>query len=294
MDRKQFIGGSDIASIMGLSRFATPLQIWALKTGRLQPKDLSNNEAVELGSELEDFVAKKFEKKTGLKVRRAPKIYSHKTYPHFRCQVDRLVVETGHIHSVDALLEVKTCSAWKAKEWIDEEIPQEYILQVMWQLGITGRNTGHIAVLIGGQAFKYKKIDFDQELFDRMIQSAFLFWKMVQDDVPPMAMGDDNPFMIELYPSEQTEALQLVEELNDSIALLQQTKGSIGELMKTKDDLEAKLKAVIGNNLGIRTKEFTVTWKRMAKKEFVVPASETRILRIRKEKHDDPNTSSEG
>ena len=56
-NRHLYIGGSDIAKVMGLSRWGTPLSLWAEKTGKIPPKDLSNVEAVELGNDLEDFVA---------------------------------------------------------------------------------------------------------------------------------------------------------------------------------------------------------------------------------------------
>lgn len=284
MDRKNYIGSSDIAAVMGMSRWNTPLQVWSVKTGKIEPDDLSENEAVEWGTKLEELVAKKFQEVTGMKVRRSPKRYTHKDHKMFRAQVDRLVEGT------DELLECKTSNAWKAKEWEGEEIPQEYILQVMWQLGITGRKVGHIAVLIGGQSFKYKKITFDQGLFDKQIQMAFDFWQMVQDKTPPMALGDDNVFIAELHP-ENDEQIQAMEEMNDAIATLQTIKSNIGDMLKQKDGIEAKIKQVIGDNLGIKTSEYTVTWKKQQRAEYVVKAAEFRQLRVKKEKsHGDTGT----
>lgn len=151
LNRNTYIGGSDIAAVMGLSRYNTPLKIWAEKTGKIEPADLSAIEAVQLGSDLEEFVSAQFTKATGKIVRKAPKAYTHKDYPYMVAHIDRLVTGT------DELLECKTCSFFKGEEWKDEEIPQEYILQVMWYLGITGRKVGYIACLIGGQKFVYKK-----------------------------------------------------------------------------------------------------------------------------------------
>ncbi len=254
-DRKTFIGSSDIAGIMGISRWSTPLQLWAEKTGKVEPKDLSDNEAVELGTELEDFVAQKFQRKTGLKVRRYSKDYAHAEFGYMRAHVDRLIEGT------DELLECKTCSAWKAKEWEGEDIPQEYILQVMWQLGITGRRIGHIAVLIGGQSFKYKKIEFDYELFTSMVTCAKSFWDCVINDTPPMSTGADNDFIVELHP-DSNEEIQDAEELNDTIALRQETCMHIDELEKQKDEVEAKIKQRIGDNLGVKTSKYLVKWSK--------------------------------
>lgn len=253
-DRKNWIGGSDAASAIGISRWKSPLQLWAEKTGKVEPKDLSEIEAVELGTELEDFVAKKFERKSGLKVRRAPKQYVHKKYDFMRCQVDRLIEGT------DELLEVKTCSAWKAREWEGEEIPGEYIVQVMFQLLITGRRVGWIACLIGGQKFIYKKIDFDKVFAEKIEVGVIDFWKMVKEEIPPMALGIDTGFIAELYP-QNNDQIQAVEEMNVSIGLLQQIKNDISEMEKQKDEIEAKLKAVIGENQGIKTSDYTISWK---------------------------------
>jgi len=290
MERSEYIGGSDIASVMGLSRWKTPLQLWAEKTGNIPQEDLSDKEYIELGSELEDFIAKKFEKKTSLKVRQAPCHYKDKEYDFMRCQVDRLITNT------DELLECKNASAWKEKEWKGEDIPIEYVLQVSWQLMITGRKVGWIAVLIGGNKFRFKKIEADQELFDKMRQSAIKFWDMVKDKTPPAAGADDNDVLLALYPK-SGEQIQAIEEMNDCIATLQKTKADIKELEVQKNALEAQLKDVIKDNLGIKTKEYIVSWKNQITSRLNIDAikedgiyekylqkNEIRILRISKNK----------
>ena len=290
MNRKGFIGGSDAASAMGISRWKSALQLWAEKTGKVEPEDISNREYVEMGNELEDTVARLFTKRTGMKVRRAPKNYTHTKYDYMRCQVDRLVEGT------DELLECKTCNAWAAKEWEGDEIPEDYIIQVMYQMLITGRSVGWIAVLIGGQKFVYKKIDFDAELAINIETSVIDFWAMVKSETPPMAIGMDTGFLAELYP-ESDEQIQAIEEMNDSIVLLQQTKINIKELQKTKDDIEAKLKQAIGDNAGLKTSEFILTWKTQGRRNVDVEAlkrdelyeqytttSQTRVMRVKANK----------
>lgn len=265
LNRNKFIGGSDIAKIMGLSRWGTPLKLWAEKTGKLPTPDLSNIEAVEMGTRLEQFVADLFAVKTGKSVRRSPKCYQHPDYPYMIAHVDRLVTGT------DELLECKTCSAYKADEWEGEEIPQEYILQVMWYLGITGRKIGHIAVLIGGQSFKYKQIEFDAELFETMVEAAKEFWGHVQEDTPPAIMPDDDEtlkdlysehseVMIELYPKDD-ETAQAAQTLEDKIAYLQEIKAYIKNYQDEQKEIETTIKDIIKDNLGIKTPKYVVTWK---------------------------------
>ena len=239
MNRRLFIGGSDIAGVMGLSRWNTPLQLWSEKTGKIE-RDEEETEFQEMGKELEETVARLFTKRTGKKVRRAPKTYQHKDHEFMRCQVDRLVAGTNE------LLECKTASAWKEKEWEDQEIPQEYILQVMWCLGISGRSIGHIAVLIGGNKFLYKQIDFDTDLFQSLVNQAKIFWNLVKKDIAPMAMGNDSQFMVELHPESAEDLLDRV-NLNTSILLRQETIAKIKELEGQKNTIEAQVKQVIGD-----------------------------------------------
>jgi len=278
MDRRHFIGGSDIAAVMGVSRWVTPLQLWSEKTGQTDPADLSKNEAVEMGHELEETVARLFTKRTGKKVRRSPKNYTSGKFSYMRCQVDRLVEGT------DELLECKTASAWKEKEWAGEEIPVEYILQVNWQLGITGRRIGHIAVLIGGQKFVYKEILFDKKLFSDQVIAAVDFWGMVQNMVPPAVKAADNSFIVELHPKAGTEIAAASLEMTDAIAMLQQTKAQIIDLETTKKEIEAKIKAVIGDNMGIRTPEYTAKWINTKASTYTVNKKAGRMLRINKNK----------
>ena len=271
-NRHLYIGGSDIAKVMGLSRWGTPLSLWAEKTGKIPPKDLSNVEAVELGNDLEDFVANKFSQKTGKAVRRSPKVYQHPQYPYMVAHIDRLI--TGS----DELLECKTCSFFKKDEWEGEEIPQEYILQVMWYLGITGRRIGHIAVLIGGQSFKYKQIEFDSELFDKMVDAAKDFWQHVQDDTPVDIVATDDETLKDLYSNHSEIMIDLIptdaqtkqacEVFEERVAYLQEIKMHIKQLQDEQKEIETSVKDIIKDNLGIKTPKYIITWKNQTTTKF--------------------------
>jgi putative phage-type endonuclease len=271
-NRHLYIGGSDIAKVMGLSRWGTPLSLWAEKTGKIPPKDLSNVEAVELGNDLEDFVANKFSQKTGKAVRRSPKVYQHPQYPYMVAHIDRLVTGT------DELLECKTCSFFKKDEWEGEEIPQEYILQVIWYLGITGRKVGYIAVLIGGQSFKYKKIEFDSELFDKMVESAKDFWQHVQDDTPVDIVATDDETLKDLYSNHSEIMIDLIptdaqtkqacDVLEEKVGYLQEIKMHIKQLQDEQKEIETTVKDIIKDNLGIKTPKYIITWKNQTTTKF--------------------------
>ena len=280
LDRKKFLGGSDMAGIMGLSRWKTPLSIWAEKTGRIQT-DLSNFEAAEIGAELEEYVSRKFEKKTGIKLRRDSRDFKHPEFEYMVGHIDRLVLDG------ESIFEAKTCSAWKEKEWSGEEIPQEYVLQVMWYMGLAKRQRGYIAVLIGGQKFVWKEISFDQMLFDKMVEAAKSFWEeFIVPDVMPMACAQDDELLGDMYPQEsEGKTLRLDGENAERVnQWFEERAGAIEvikEAEKTDTECKAKLKQLLGDCEILETDQYRATWKTINKKEFTVQASSYRCLKVK-------------
>lgn len=57
-DRSQFLGGSDAAAVMGLSPYATPVELWQEKTGRTRkdPEDPIRQRILARGQRLEPFI----------------------------------------------------------------------------------------------------------------------------------------------------------------------------------------------------------------------------------------------
>lgn len=279
-DRQAFLGGSDIAGILGLSRWKTPLSVWAQKTGQFIPPE-EDNEAKELGTELEDYVARRFERKTGKKVIRTDARYVHSDYAFLSCQVDRLIV------GEDALLECKTTSAWKQKEWDGEDIPAEYICQVMYQLAITGRKVGYIACLIGNQKFVWKEIKRDPVMIAEMIKRSVRFW---EDFVIPVVMPSqitamDSETLLGLYPeAEAGTEIQLGDEMTKIVenrnAFYQDCIQIEKEITRLDNELKAKIKT---NEIGIAGK-WKIRWANIKRKGYVVKDSEYRQFKITERK----------
>ena len=55
--RKLFIGGTDIAALLRMHPYRKKYRVWLEKTGRMDPDNLDDNEAVFWGSFLEDKIA---------------------------------------------------------------------------------------------------------------------------------------------------------------------------------------------------------------------------------------------
>ena len=127
-------------------------------------------------------------------------------------------------------------------------------------MGITGRKVWWIAVLIGGQKFLYKRIDFDKELFDLMVEKAVRFWEMVKKQEPPVLLPEDGGNLLEVYPTNTDKMIEM-QEIEDRAAYRQELKMQISEIEKEIKEIDTELKGIIGENAGIITDKYKITWK---------------------------------
>lgn len=262
-ERANYMGGSDAAAIMGLSKWKTPLMVYMAKVypnpDNTETKIGGKNEAAYWGQELEDIVAKNFAKETGKRVQRVNKTLVHPEYPFICANLDRTVV------GEDALLEVKTASAYKADEWVDDEIPMEYVIQVMEYLAITGDKGAYFACLLGGQKFVWKYIPRDEELIKQIIDAMVNFWNTyIIPKTPPVATGSDrdSDLLGRLYP--EAEAGSVLELPVTDEVILDQMKALEAEIEVREDrvtEIKNQIKQEMQDKETAQAGKYIVTWK---------------------------------
>lgn len=279
-DRRHFIGGTDAAGILGLSRWTTPLRIWAEKTGAI-PAEKPETFQMKLGKLLEDAVVQLFEEKTGLKTLPSPGTQFHPEYPFIGGTIDRL------IEGEDAILEAKTAAGWKAKEWSDEEMPIEYVIQVAHYLAVTGKKAAYLACLVGNQQFHVKKISRTdplnpadpsdgrtlEHLLQDLIRKEVSFWKtFVEPNVmPSIVKAADRSVLDELYPRAiDGKEIILTDEANQLIEALNAYSEDYKSLGRQIDQTENELKKLLGDAARGSTSRYEVMWKNRPERRFDV------------------------
>ena len=107
----------------------------------------------------------------------------------------------------DCVFEAKTASAYKLGEW-ENQIPDEYMLQVQHYIAVTDCAGAYIAVLIGGNTFKWQFIERDEELIAMLIQLEGEFWECVQNNTPPPLDGSDATanFLNDKFPNSASKS----------------------------------------------------------------------------------------
>lgn len=259
LDRMKGIGGSDVATILGLNKWKSPYQLWLEKTGQIELEH-TESEPAYWGNVLEEVVAKEFQERTGKKVRRRNQVFEHPLHPFLRANIDRDVV------GENALLECKTANAFLGKEWEGDEVPLSYLCQVQHYMNVLNKEYCYIAVLVGGQKFIWKRVDRDQELIDTITELLVDFWENnVIKGIEPMIDGSEatQEFLKDRY-SELDEAETTLPPTFDD--LVDQKR----ELKKAKKDIETSIRQldneIIGElgkrkaSIGIAQKNI-ISWK---------------------------------
>lgn len=280
VDRKTFIGGSDAAGVMSMSRWKTLLQVWAEKTGAVE-RDRNESIAMKVGKALEPTVAALFQEETGLEVYAANERHYHPKYPFMSAEIDM------KIKGEKAFLECKTCTIRKAKEWAgDDEIPTEYIIQTMHDLAVLPEyEHAYIAVVIGNEDFKWRKVLRDEKMIAEIERREANLWNkyIVPNVMPQMVTAGDKEILYKLFPKQRPgkeirlgdDAVCLIELRN---ALYQDA--ATCESQAEKLDNEIKLK--VGDAEIAIAGDWKVTWKERVVKAHQRKESRSRTFLITK------------
>lgn len=298
-ERVNYIGASDAASVLGLSRWRTALETWALKTGQIPDPEVSNPLAVELGNELEEVCARLFTRRTGKKVARVNETVYHPTYPFLAANLDRRVV------AEDAVLEIKTAGAWAARSWEGEDVPQEVVIQVLHQLAVTGKAKGYACCLIGGNLdFHIREIHRDEEAIKKMVEREVHFWRTFVEPkvMPSIITKNDGDILSQLFPmGPDEEPVELGEEANVLLDNIEAFKSDIKATEALQAQAENEVKALMKDRANAVTDRWTVSWrdqisrrldtKKMKQEEPQtyerwLAESKTRVFKVKKVKGD--------
>lgn len=278
-ERRKGIGGSDAAGIIGLNSYTTPYSIWADKTGRVPPKE--DNEAMRQGRDFEEYVAKRWEEKTGKKVRRCNFIIRNSEYPFAHANIDRDVV------GENAGLECKTTSVMNLKKFKNGSYPENYYVQCVHYMAITGAERWYLGVLVLGQGFYDFVIERDEDEIKALMQAEAEFWTHVENDTPPDFTGldPDSETLKVVYrdSNSNSEAIQLFgreADIENLLALKAQKK----ELDKSIKYYEQVLQGDLQHNETGVCGQYIVSWKTMSRAAHMVKASTFRKFDIKKAK----------
>lgn len=253
--RKQGIGGSDAGAVCGLNPYRTAMQVYEDKTTDLTEQ--IDNEAMRQGRELEDYVARRFMEATGKKVRRANFMYYDENYPFMLADVDRMIV------GENAGLECKTASPYLADKWKDGKMPLHYQLQCYHYMSVCDAQAWYLAVVIYGRAFKYYRIERDEEVIRDLRQIEGDFWENhILKRVLPKPDGSElADKVISGYFRKSLKEVIPLTGFDEKLGRRQELERLVDELTTEKKQIEQELKLYLGEAETAENANYRVSWK---------------------------------
>lgn len=261
--RRNGIGGSDVASIMGLSPWRTAAQVWLEKTGRVEAEDISDRPYVAFGNTMEPLVGKWYAAQhPDRRVRRVNAVCQNVARPWAMASLDYEVYDPEE--GEWGVLEIKT--ARNAIDWADG-IPPYYLTQIVHYLSVTVRKFCDVAVFFRDSCeYKCFRYSWDEEDVSAVIAAVDEFWHdFIETDTMPKVVGTNGEAAdLARYFGKSAGAYV---ERHDSYVfdLVNDYQDAAEREKKAKADkaaATAKLAAVIGENRGLITDTAKVTWVR--------------------------------
>lgn len=197
---------------------------------------------------MESIVRNEFTSRTNLKVKIVRAILKHPNHSFMFANVDGVIKDSL---CGECIFEAKTASVFKQNDWEADKIPKEYMLQIQHYMAVTGYKRTFIAVLIGGNQFKYKTIERDDELIEMMIKLEEDFWNHVLYNTPPELDGSEalSELLSRLYrESNDNPKILLPEEAKSLIAQYELGKENEKAAVEIKNEAANKLKSLLGEN----------------------------------------------
>jgi len=272
MKRKNGIGGSDAAAILGLNRWKSPIEVYYEKIAE-DPIDKPETAIMTFGHMAEDIIAGWWEKETGRKLARDAKpgeyhMRFHPEYDWIFCDLDRVILPDQEFDT-PGVFEAKSTTSYYIKTWTTE-IPLEYFAQVQHNLFATTWIHGALGILIVDQRdFDQKPLLPDENYQKLMFDELKRFWfDNVLEQVPPEPKTEQDLSI--LYPkSDPEKTIEATETEYNQVE-------AIKELKAQKKEVEAQLESLIEEvKLHMKDAEFLMydekviaTWKSAADSKY--------------------------
>ena len=269
-DRKNYIGASDMAAIMGLSPWRTAYDVWAEKTGKLN--DDTGTPATLAGQTLEHAILKLAEPQLGKLWLNQFRVLSG---THIASHLDSIVKETGR--PAEAKLR-RFDDGWGEPN--TDQVPDDVIVQAQVQLLCTQKDFAHIIAVIAARAWKLQLfvVPLDKEISNTILVTADRFWsKYIETDTPP---NDCLPTFETIKRMRRTPG-SIIDIPKELVMNRQNKKDALDKAQTEFDIADRTLRASLGTAEAGRFDGGIITYYEQHRKAYEVKESIYRVLRVK-------------
>lgn len=292
--RKLDVTTGDIAALLGVSKFQSPLGVWAIKNGLIGSDP--ETELMVGGRHLEKAALSWLREDQPTWDVRDASVYCRDVEERIGSTPDFVVHDPARpgIGMVDAKVPAMSTIT---DEWRDGDpdgpfkVPEAYRVQVNIQAAHTGATWGAIALLeLGGfrRRLHVVPVAIDPQVYEAAIVVAREFWRrMAENDPPPASPELDDKLVKRLWSREKDGEPDLdLRSWNAGPAMLADR-----DKWQEQEAEAKKMIAGIDTAIKSRMKDAAaaifadgrrVTWKTQRRKETIIPAGESRVFRVGK------------
>jgi putative phage-type endonuclease len=258
--RRKGLGGSDIAAILGISKWRTPMDVWVEKMGLVEPSEESY--AMMRGRILEDAIAQWYGEFTGFDLHPGEEMPIEGKHPWMLASPDRYVDDDVSRF----ILEVK--SARSADDWGamgTAKVPVYYATQGAWYMACKNMDRcDYAALFMINDEFRMYTVHRDMSVENRLLEVAGDWWQkhIVKGEQPDMdGSNAASKYLQDKFPKDAIEMRSATIDEEDLMLELDIVQSKLKQLESTKSKLQNEIKACIGESAGLYTGSGKATWK---------------------------------
>ena len=238
LDRKLGIGGSDIAAIMGLSPYSTPLDVYRDK---MNPEVVYEEltEDLKRGARVEKYILQEYSEVSGLEIETNLTPFIHPEYPFMRGNIDAKVANQNVI--VEAKSTKCPISLW------EQGIPEYYRTQVAYYAMLSNAERVDVPVLFSNWQYACFTYWRDYEYEARIKKAVIDFWNNhIVAGIPPEPSTPAE--LQEVYPRiEDAKTIKADSDIREKVNIWQETLLRRRELEKREEKLKIEIQSFMGD-----------------------------------------------
>ena len=262
--RSSYIGGTDIAPIIGVSERLTRFAVWARKIHADLPEDKTNAEERDAGTFYEPYILRRFGQRfTNIRVHPTALTYRRRDAMFLGANPDGII--TGPKSSVAiGGVDAKTRSPFMRSAWGDEgtaNVPADELCQCQWYMEILDLPVWYLAVFFDRQLVVFV-VPRDRDLGALMVEEATAFWHeyILPKKEPPFEGAAAKDYLRRKFPRVLADMREAVREDDALVMRREVLKRQIAALQTNLEAVEGDLKNRIGTAEGVRGTGYTARW----------------------------------
>lgn len=263
IERRKYLGASEVAAVLGMDPFKGPHDIWAEKMGLLGEAH-EESEAAELGKLLEAPILARYASRNGAKLW-TPGSMRSTTIPWARATPDSL--ESESLELATRNIQVKLVGARMLHHW-ESGVPDYVKLQVQWEMMVVGEHfpgctESKVVALLGGTEYREFDVRRDEGVISALREVCGEWWArhIIGGEMPTT---DGSEACKAALSAKFKQSVGIEEPDSVVAALIRQYDDARQKESQWKTSKEAAgnaLRALIGDREGFKGSGCSALWK---------------------------------